>query len=301
MEKEYPIFKKENLSYERKEKEGYWTIIPKFHPETQELVINHTSRKILEFCDGKRDIEGVVNEMKNIFPTVARKKIQQDVNVTLATFSKLLVIEWIGENPFLYKRETMLSNDQVLMVGQEDDILRIKRFVEKSGIFQDNQSQINKANLFLYKNPFTPIFEYEEVALRAKLFNFIEEFFLLEKGGEISGLISIIPPVAPPVTSSVIKMIITPKDSFPDFLKYAQDTLPFISIRKTTKIRVQETSSEKIDPELEKALLNEGYKEEGIMEHELVFSNSLRSLVKYYSEAFIEKVEHQKVYKIEEE
>lgn len=37
---EYPIFKRENLLYERQEKEGYWTIIPKFHPETQELVIN---------------------------------------------------------------------------------------------------------------------------------------------------------------------------------------------------------------------------------------------------------------------
>ncbi len=59
----------------------------------------------------------------------------------------------------------------------------------------------------------------------------------MEKGGEISGLISIIPPIAPLVTSSAIKTIITPKDSFLRFLKYAQDTLPFISIRKTTKFK----------------------------------------------------------------
>lgn len=97
---EYPIFKKENLLYERQEKERYWTIIPKFHPETQELVINYTSRKILELCNGKRSIEEVVDKMNEAFPTVSKKKIQEDVYITIEKFSRLLIIEWIGENPF---------------------------------------------------------------------------------------------------------------------------------------------------------------------------------------------------------
>ncbi|MFH0774699.1 MAG: PqqD family protein [bacterium] len=298
MEKECPIFKKENLLYEREEKEGYWTIIPKFHPETQELVINHTSRKILELCDGKRDIEGIVDGMKDIFPTIAKEKIQEDVNVTLKKFSRLLIIEWIGENPFLYKREALLSGDQTAMIAQENDILRIKRFIEKSNLFQDDKEK--DANLFLYKDPFiSSPSEYEGVSLRAKLFHFIEDFFLLEKGSEISGLISIALPVSPRITSSVIRLIIAPRDSFSELLRYAQDNLPFISLRKVTKLRIQEATSEKLDPELERALLNEDYKEEGIMKDELDFSNSLRMLVRYYSEAFIEKIEHQRVYEIE--
>ena len=297
MEKEYPIFKKENLSYEREEKEGYWTIIPKFHPETRELVINHTSRKILELCDGKREIEEIVDGIKDIFPTIAKEKIQEDVNVALERFSRLLIIEWVGENPFLYKREAILSGDQTAMIAQENDILRIKEFIEKSNLLADKKEQ--DANLFLYKDSFISPYEYEDVPLRAKLFHFVEEFFLLEKGSEICGLISIALPVAPRITSSVIRLIIAPRDSFCELLRYAQDNLPFISVRKITKIKIQEATSEKLDSELEKALLNEGYKEEGIMEHELDFGNHLRSLVKYYSEAFIEKVEHQRGYKIE--
>lgn len=197
----------------------------------------------------------------------------------------------------MYKRETPLSDDQTLMIAQEENILRIKNFIEKSNILQDKR-QIDKENLFLYKNPFISPFEYDEVSLRAKLFSFIEEFFCLVKGGDICGLISITPPIVPPTTSAIIKIVIAPKDLFREFLKYAQDNLPFISIKNITKIRVNEITSERLEPEFEKVLLEEGYKEEGIMEHELGFSNHLRSLVKYYSEAFIEKVEQQKIWEV---
>ncbi|MDI6735801.1 MAG: PqqD family peptide modification chaperone [bacterium] len=298
-QKDYPIFKKGNLLYEREEKEGYWTVTPKLHPETRELVINFTARKILELCNGKRTIEEIVDEMKNNFPTVSKKEIQKDVYDAIGRFSRLLVIEWMGENPFLYKRETILSDDLALMIAQEDDILRIKKFIDDSNIFQNNRQIEDKSNFFFYKNPFDSPLEYEEVSLRAKLFSFIEDFFLLIKGKEIAGLMSISPPIVSPATAAIIKIIAAPKDFWGDLNRYAYDSLPFVSIRKVTKIKILENTSERINPELEKVLLNEGYKEEGIMEHELGFSNHLRSLAKYYSEAFIEKVEHQRVWKIE--
>jgi hypothetical protein len=34
MKEAKPVFKKENLLYEREEKEGYWTITSRLHPET---------------------------------------------------------------------------------------------------------------------------------------------------------------------------------------------------------------------------------------------------------------------------
>ncbi len=296
MEKACPIFKRENLLYEREEKERYWTIVPKFHPETRELVINFTARKILELCNGKRTIEEIVEEMKNNFPTIPKETIQRDVYDTIGGYSRLLIIEWIGENPFLYKRETILSDDLTLVIAQEDDILRIKKFIDNF-LFQENRQIDDKPDLFLYKSPGISTFEYEEVALRAKLFSFGEEFFLLIRGEEISGFISISPPIVPYATAGMFKIICAPKDFIGDILRYAYDNLPFISINNITKIRIQESTSEKLEPDLEKVLLNDGYKEEWIMEHELGFNNHLRSLVKYYSEAFIEKIENQRGWK----
>ncbi len=109
---------------------------------------------------------------------------------------------------------------------------------------------------------------------------------------------SISPPIVSPATAGIIKIIAASKDFLGDLHRYAYDSLPFVSIKKVTKIKILENTSERLNSELEEALLNEGYKEEGIMEHELGFSNHLRSLVKYYSEAFIEKVEQQRIWEV---
>jgi len=138
MKKGYPIFKKENLLYKRKEKEGFWIITPKFYPEVKELVINSTAHMILEFCDGKTDIEEIIDKMKETFPLVERKQIQKDVYSTIEKFSRLLIIKWIGENPFLYKNENILANGKILMTAQEDDILRIEKFIKDSHIFEES-------------------------------------------------------------------------------------------------------------------------------------------------------------------
>ncbi|MEW6482829.1 MAG: PqqD family protein [bacterium] len=131
MGKAYPIFKRENLLYEREEKDECWTIIPKFHPETRELVINKTARKVLELCDGNKTIEEIEKEMNNLYPKVSRDVIERDVNETIGKFSRLLIIEWKGENPFLYRRKEDISNGFSLSIAQEDDILRIKEFMQK--------------------------------------------------------------------------------------------------------------------------------------------------------------------------
>ncbi len=299
MKKGYPIFKKENLLYKRKEKEGFWIITPKFYPEVKELVINSTAHMILEFCDGKTDIEGIIDKMKETFPLVERKQIQKDVYSTIEKFSRLLIIEWIGENPFLYKNENILANGKILMTAQEDDILRIEKFIKDSHIFEESKG--DTANFFLHRDPLicSPE-EYNIISIRAKLFHFIEEFFLLEDNGEICGLISISLPIQQCITTANIKLIIVPKNMFIDLLKYAQDILPIISIKKITKIRISDTNLKKIDPELENILLSEGYKEEGIMQHELDFNNHLRSFVKFYSPIFVEKAEYTKDLKLQE-
>ncbi|MEW6482767.1 MAG: hypothetical protein AB1397_07215 [bacterium] len=79
-----------------------------------------------------------------------------------------------------------------------------------------------------------------------------------------------------------------------DTIRYSQDNLPFISIRGVCKIRLNEATNERIDPELEGALINEGYQEEWIMKDELGYGNHLRSLSWIYPQSYIEKAEKEK-------
>ena len=74
-----PKFKYSNLGWYREEKEGYWTFIPKYHPETRELVINRTSKDILDFCDGCRTIQQIEEEMKKKYPDAPVNKIKTDI------------------------------------------------------------------------------------------------------------------------------------------------------------------------------------------------------------------------------
>lgn len=79
MKNKIPIFKRENLLYFREEKDGYFTIISKKHPETRELIINSTAFKILELADGNRTINEIINEFRRKFSDVSEDIIKKDI------------------------------------------------------------------------------------------------------------------------------------------------------------------------------------------------------------------------------
>lgn len=79
MKEAKPVFKKENILYEREEKEGYWTITSKVHPETRELIINPTARNILELADGSRTMNEIEFDFINKYPEVPKEKIKTDI------------------------------------------------------------------------------------------------------------------------------------------------------------------------------------------------------------------------------
>lgn len=74
-----PMFKKKNLLFMREENEGHWTLLPKFHPETRELIINVTSKMILDLCDGSMTVDEITEKMSNTFCTVGEEQIRKDL------------------------------------------------------------------------------------------------------------------------------------------------------------------------------------------------------------------------------
>lgn len=294
LENRRPIFKKENLMYEREEKDNNWTILPKFHPETRELVINRTAKEVLMYSDGTRTIEEIVRTMKDKYQNAAIELIRKDVRDTLALFSRVMIIQWENENPFLFKRERIISDETFFRIGVEEDILKIKAFIEKSGILEKKLEYRKNSELFLYRSPLTdPINGYTEVALRQKFFRYSEEFFIYCSEDEILGLISIALPM-PPSQAASYYLVISKKDLFKDLLRYSADNLPFISVFKIRKIKLHEDMNEKLSPELEKIFVDEGYKQEGIMRDELGLNHDLMIMSWIYDPLFIKEVEKQR-------
>lgn len=297
MKESKPIFKRENLEYERKEKNNYWTVVSKYHPEVRELVINKTAREILELCNGRRTLEDIELEMHKRYPQIPLNTIKKDVYSTIAQFSRLLIIEWIGENPFLYKKEEFLNNEFVMRIAHEEDILKIKTFIENSKIFKQKENHLQ--NYLLYKSCFVNPFEYEEIVLRLKLFNYSEDFFLLLNKEEVRGLISIKMPEIYKNTAGIINLIIVPQKFFLDFMKYAHDTLPFIAVSKLTKLKIFKIENEEKQNDLEKLLLKLGYKkEESVLYHEMGFNKHVKVLSWIYPQEFIEEIEKQRLKEI---
>lgn len=290
MHESKPIFKRENLLYERKEKEGYWSFLSKLHPETRELIVNPTGMEILTLCDGVKTLQEIEDVMKNKYPNVDSKIIKMDVAKTIANFSRLGIIEWDGDNPFLFRKEEPISDKLFMRIGQEEDIIRMKEFIENSGICgvrEYNNSDI----LIKYICPFTHPSEYKEIPLRQKLFMYVSEFFLLVHKDEIQGIIEISAPALPNKTAALVKLLVLPGDLVSTLLRYSQDYYPMLSIAKeVTKITLLESLKNPLDLEFRKILTDEGYHEEGILVNEVGFGNDVRIMSRSYNQAFVKKI-----------
>jgi len=289
MTKARPIFKKENLLYERKEKEGYFTIISKIHPEARELIINRTAREILDLSNGKRSVEEIKDLLSSRYENIPKEKIIFDVSKTLSVFSRLGIVEWIGENPFLVKQKEPISDGHSLYIAQEDDLRKIEKFIQTA-----EKSFSGKENFIFYKNPTVTRGEYSELVLRQKLFAFSEEFFLLTKGPEIEGLLSISVPLYPGEFGAIIKLLICPKRYLPELFDYSKGYFPYLAIKDVTKLKFYESGAEPIKEPLKNFVLEKGFKKEGELKNELGFGKDLIIYSLYYSEEFIKKVKKQR-------
>lgn len=183
-----PVFDRDSLRYEREERDGYYTFVPKWHPETRELIVNATSKLILDLCDGSRSLEEIGTTMREYFPAVQAATIEQDLLKTVGAFSRVGVVSWIGENPFLNSQREPIDDRWSLAVGQEDKIEEILELISSKGLFDGEASP---AGIVKFVSPEVRKVEYGAVPLRSKLFSYSEEFMLLYAGDDVAGLVGI--------------------------------------------------------------------------------------------------------------
>ena len=284
-----PAFKRENLLYEREEKEGYFTVTSKVHPEARELIINPTARNILELADGSRTVNEIELDFINKYPEVPKEKIKTDIFRTLSSFTRLGIVEWVGNNPFLYKNEEPLGEGYSLSIGQEKDLRDIESFIKS----MENHAKVQEGIVF-YMNPLIIKGEYSELALRQKLFAFSEEFFLLRKDSEIKGVMSFSLPAHPKEFGTTLRLVICPEKFLNDLFKYSRDYLLYLAVRDISKIEFYETNTASVNDSFKKFLLEEGFIKEAELKNELGLGKDLMIYSLSYTKEFIEKVEEER-------
>lgn len=224
------------LEYYRDEREGYVTLIPKFHQETRELIANQTAIDVLKLCDGSRSVEEIIDRFSRSYPHVDTHLLTNDVNAILASYTRLGTIIWDGENPFKVTLESAIEEDIVASLAQEEELPQILDLIGKFGFESPALKTVD--NYCLYRSPFIVDNELSAVSIRYRLFSFFEDFFLLRRSDELIGMISIQMPFEEIKTAATLKTVISPRHVAARFLEYALGELRKIAIRDIHKVEV---------------------------------------------------------------
>lgn len=234
-----PIFSKENLSYYRDEKDGFATFIPKAHPETMEMIINPTSKEILDLCDSQKSVADIIKVFQGEYPTVPLEQLKVDIVKTLSSYSAMGVITWKSLNPFHNLIREDKKDGYYITVGYESHLPRVLDFLQVVGLLNNT---VNRDTYYYYCNPdLIPKQEYCETGLKQKLFGFAENLFVLWKDDKIEGLFTIGIEVLGKKDrrpGAVYLIIIKKEDNFIDMmLEYSLRIFPYMTYLYPTKVK----------------------------------------------------------------
>ena len=276
-----PIFKEQNASFLRQEKEGFALLISRAHPEARELVINDTTQQIAHLCDGKRSIADVADQLKRKYPMVPQEQLQRDVQQVLGSLSRLGFVEWSTENPYLFRRDEAIDAEYSLRVGFEEDLGQLLEFLRGARLFELPAAPA-RPDCVSYLSPLVNGLEYDELPLRQKLFSFGEQFFFLVKADRIEGLVSFVTP-ARPVESASLRLMAAPAEFAPALLRYGLDQLPYLTVNPVAKVKLHELLSTVDANDRFLALARElGFQDEGTARNELGFEKDVRFWARSY-------------------
>lgn len=280
----FPIFSKSNLSYIREEKDGHWLIQSKHFSFAGKKVINFTLKEILELANGNRNVKEIIKKMNDKYPKISEERIEKDVTKVLAMSSRLGIVEWTEENPYLFTREMYLEDEYYMRIGTEEDIIKIFNFIDEH---EEKNEYLN------YRNPlFINEKEYSMLGVRVKLFTQREKFFILEKNEEIHGLVVIGLPLQSKKKTAEINLIMVNEKYSADLLQYALSTLPYISIVEVNKITLikEDINKNIID---ENILKNIGFENEAKLENELGFEKNIIRWSYTYNKNYLNKIKNE--------
>lgn len=233
-----PLLNREMLVYLRKERNGFYTFYSA-SGLTSDMVANRVAIEILDLCDNKGlTVSDILERMVTKYPNQRRNALLKDIAYTLFSFSKMSIIVWKGNNPFM-KKEKVTVDDYVVELCTEESLLNIEKFVH------DNSS--NKELMTLVSPPHKLSIYEDEVALRYKLFSNIEDFFFIRRkeSEQIVGLISFSMLGEVETMVCATGVIMCPAEAFEKTINTICHLYKDICVKAISKVKIMAKGSEK--------------------------------------------------------
>lgn len=255
-----PQFNEEFVVYKREENEGYVSIKTLFPSGASELLINETSKDIIDLCNGENTIIDIVDKMQSIYNGVDRKVLEKDLMNNLLTLNYRQLIIWKNGNPFFNRYKTELDNKYTVELVDAQDVKKVIEFL--------TSINIEDKDAILYKTPFIYDHLLNDQNLRLGYLGSRQFIFILKDGEEIKGTLGISVPQPTAVGSIMFYALKDSVVSSNEFLNYVFALIPQIYNEVITAYRAHIVEN-KYENNFEDVLENNGFTNTIVLEDEL--------------------------------
>ncbi|NLD50580.1 MAG: PqqD family protein [Clostridiaceae bacterium] len=209
------VDKKTDNAFVRDELNGAMLIVPKGYTQNESLVINKVGREILDIIDGKRTILDIINTLSKRYRDVPYSRIQNDVYIFIDNMLKVNLVKFMEvDNMYNGKTVDNLGEYEIFRCSEGDFKVIQQILNSKSKVLDVFNAPIDESN-------------YDPLSLRTKIFNYYEDFYLLQKDGKACALVSIITgrnmPNKVPALGRFITLENISKENFAQFIKKCLD------------------------------------------------------------------------------
>lgn len=176
-----------------------------------------------------------------------------------------------------------------IRLAEEKDFKKLVGFINKH---DPRNSKANDGVSMLYVNPLINNNSYfRELALRDSLYNFREEFILVEQDDEIQGMLTINIPYQGRSLSANVSFFVFPchSEMLFDAIDFAVEQLPIHAIVAPTKLRLLVSHHGTGKENLLELITKAGFCQEIVLKNELGFDKDILSYVRYIPETICER------------
>lgn len=144
------------------------------------IIINEQGRQILEFIDNRRTVKEIIDLMIQKYPEVGENIIENDVYSFLYEGERREIIKVKGVEEMYKGHSIKRINDFDVYRCNEGDLKLIYKVLNNQETIMDIKDYNTSEEL------------YNAISIRAKVFMYMEDYYLLRRGEEIYGIISIV-------------------------------------------------------------------------------------------------------------
>ena len=174
------VLKRIKNAFVREELKNSELIIQNGKTYDDAIIINEQGKEILEFINNKRTVEEIINLMIQKYPEVEKDVVENDVYSFLYEGERREIIKVRGVEKMYKGHDIKRINDFEIYRCSEGDLKLIYKILND----QDTILDMRDYN--------TPEELYNAISIRAKVFMYVEDYYLLRKEDEIYGVISIV-------------------------------------------------------------------------------------------------------------